>query len=136
MTFPTHLIGRILVSAAALALLLDGALLATSAPPIIAALGHAGFEPRLAPVIGLVILGAALLLLIPRLAPLGAILCTGFLGGAICAHVRIGELGSPPQIICLVLGALIWGGLLLADSRVRCLMHGAATDRPGPIPLF
>jgi hypothetical protein len=59
---------------------------------------------------------------IPRTAMLGAILITGFFGGAICVHVRIGEIGSLPQIICLLLAAMAWGGLYLRDTRVRALI--------------
>src|SRR5277367_3067844 len=51
-----------------------------------------------------------------------AILVTGFLGGAICAHVRIGELGSPPEIISLLLGAMTWGGLYARDPRIRAIL--------------
>src|SRR5258708_12652050 len=58
----------------------------------------------LARVVGPIILACAILYAIPATAVLGAILVTGFLGGAICAHVRIGELGSPPEIISLLLG--------------------------------
>jgi len=47
---------------------------------------------------------------------------TGFLGGAICAHVRIGELGSPPEIISLLLGAMTWGGLCARDPRIRAIL--------------
>jgi hypothetical protein len=46
---------------------------------------------------------------------------TGFLGGA-CAHVRIGELGSPPEIISLLLGAMTWGGLYARDPRFRAIL--------------
>ena len=60
--------------------------------------------------------------MIPRTSVLGAILVTGFLGGAICAHVRIGELGSPPEIVSLLLGALTWGGLYTRDPRIRNLL--------------
>ncbi|MGB8423641.1 DoxX family protein, partial [Paraburkholderia sp.] len=59
---------------------------------------------------------------IPATAVLGAILVTGYLGGAICAHVRIGELGSPPEIISLVLGALTWGGLCARNFRIRAIL--------------
>ena len=44
------------------------------------------------------------------------------LGGAICAHVRIGELGSPPELISLHLGAMASGGLSLRDPRIRALL--------------
>jgi len=53
---------------------------------------------------------------------LGAILVTGFLGGAICAHVLIGELGSPPELIALLLGSLTWGGLYARNPRIRALL--------------
>jgi mannose/fructose/N-acetylgalactosamine-specific phosphotransferase system component IIC len=49
-------------------------------------------------------------------------LVTGFLGGAICAHVRMGELGSPPEIISLLLGAMTWGGLYARDPRIRAIL--------------
>ena len=48
----------------------------------------------------------AALYAIPTTAVLGAILVTGFLVGVICAHVRLGELGSPPELISLLLGAM------------------------------
>ena len=70
---------------------------------------------------GPIILACAILYAIPATAVLGAILVTGFLGGAICAHVRIGELGSPPEIICLLLGAMTWGGLYARDPRIRAI---------------
>jgi hypothetical protein len=53
---------------------------------------------------------------------LGAILVTGFLGGAICTHFRLGELASPPQLICILLGLMTWGGLYFRDSRIRALL--------------
>ena len=70
-----------------------------------------GFMMSQAPVIATILAIAILLYEIPRTMPVGAILITGFLGGAICAHFRLGEIGSLPQIICLLLGAFVWGGL-------------------------
>lgn len=71
---------------------------------------------------GPIILACAILYAIPATSVLGAILVTGFLGGAICAHVRIGELGSPPEIVSLLLGAMTWGGLYLRDSRIWTIL--------------
>ena len=65
-----------------------------------------------APAIAIVLAIALLLYIIPRTALIGAILITGFLGGATCAHFRLGEIGSPPQIICLLLGAITWAGVI------------------------
>ena len=55
---------------------------------------------------------------IPQTAVLGAILVTGYLGGAIATHVRIEEQFIPP----LVMGVLVWVGLFLRDARVRALI--------------
>src|SRR5437867_4405237 len=59
-------------------------------------------------------IGCTLIYLCPRLAVLGAILLTGYLGGAVATHVRIGD---PPFYIPLILGALFWLGLVLRDER-------------------
>lgn len=71
-----------------------------------------GFAMSQAPAIAIILAIALLLYIIPRTALIGAILITGFLGGAICAHFRLGEIGSPPQIICLLLGAITWAGVI------------------------
>lgn len=54
----------------------------------------------------------------PKTSPLGAILLTGYLGGAVATHMRVGE----PFIAPVVLGELVWAGLFLRDSRVRALL--------------
>ena len=65
---------------------------------------------------------------IPQTAVLGAILIAGFFGGAICVHLRMGEIGGPPQIVSLVIGILAWAGLVLRDRTVRALLlPGAGT---------
>lgn len=70
-----------------------------------------GFTMSQAPAIAIILAISVLLYAVPRTAPIGAILITGFLGGAICSHFRLGEIGSPPQIVCLLLGAIAWGGV-------------------------
>lgn len=80
-----------------------------------------GFAMDLAPALGGIMFACAVLHAIPATAVLGAILATGFLGGAICAHVRLGELGSPPEIMSLLLGVMMWGGLCLRDPRIRAV---------------
>jgi hypothetical protein len=85
-------------------------------------LRDAGFAPALPPVLGTIMVACAILYAIPATAFLGAILTTGFLGGAICAHVRLGEAGSPPELISLLLGLLAWGGLYLRDRLPHPLL--------------
>ena len=68
--------------------------------------------------LGVVEIICALLYLVPRTSILGAILLTGYLGGAVATHVRIGEMFIPP----LTLGVLAWAGLYLRSPQVRALL--------------
>src|SRR5882757_6896600 len=113
--------GRIMSAVVVIALAADGAI-QLFAPAQIAIMQETGFAMDLTHVVGPIILACAILYAIPATAVLGAILVTGFLGGAICAHVRIGELGSPPEIISLLLGAMTWGGLYARDPRIRAVL--------------
>lgn len=63
--------------------------------------------------------GAALLYIFPPTAVLGAVLLTGYLGGAVATHVRIGDPGYP---VAVLTGILVWAGLYLRDERVRALL--------------
>lgn len=77
-----------------------------------------GWPADLAVPLGIVELTCTLIYLMPRTAVLGAILLTGYMGGAIATHVRIGE-GFVPHII---IGVMLWLGLYLRDARVRALI--------------
>ena len=114
--------GRTMSAAVVVALLADSTVQLFAPAQIASMLQETGFAMDLTRVVGPIILACAILYAIPATAVLGAILVTGFLGGAICAHVRIGELGSPPELISLMLGALTWGGLYARDARVRALL--------------
>jgi hypothetical protein len=59
---------------------------------------------------------------IPGTSVLGAIVLTGFLGGAIATHLRVAAALTSEMIVCLILGGLAWGGLWLRDPRVRALI--------------
>ena len=114
--------GRIMSAFVVIALVADGTIQLFAPAQIASLLQETGFAMDLTRVVGPIILACAILYAIPATAVLGAILVTGFLGGAICAHVRIGELGSPPEIVSLVLGAMTWGGLHARDPRIRALL--------------
>lgn len=81
-----------------------------------------GFPSDLSPLLGGIMLLCALLFAIPRTATVGAILITAFAGGAICTHLRVGEIGSPPQFISFGLAALAWLSLWLRDANVRAAL--------------
>jgi hypothetical protein len=114
--------GRMMSGLVVIALLADGAIQLFAPARIAGMLQETGFAMDLTRVVGPIALACAILYAVPATAVLGAILVTGFLGGAICAHVRIGELGSPPEIVSLLLGVMTWGGLYVRDARVRAVL--------------
>lgn len=79
---------------------------------------HLGFPEATLTTIGILELASTLLYIIPQTAVLGAVLLTGYLGGAITAHLRLGE----PVLTPLALGVLVWAGLYLRDARIRALL--------------
>ena len=87
-------------------------------PMVVQGFVDLGWPEKVALALGIVELGSTILYLIPRTAVLGAILLTGYLGGAIATHVRIEEAFMTP----VVLGILVWLGLFLRDPRVRALI--------------
>ncbi len=115
-------VGRTMSAFVVIALVADGATQLFAPAQIASTLQETGFAMDLTRVVGPIILACAILYAIPATTVLGAILVTGFLGGAICAHVRIGELGSPPEIISLRLGAMTWGALYARDPRIRAIL--------------
>ena len=114
--------GRIMSAIVVLILLADGTVQLFAPARIASMLLETGFATDLTRVVGPIILACAILYTIPATAVLGAILVTGFLGGAICAHVRIGELGSTPEAVSLLLGAMTWGALYARDPRIRTIL--------------
>ena len=120
--YPALWASRIMSAFVVVALLADGAIQLFAPAQIASMLRETGFAMDLTRVVGPIILASAILYAIPATAVLGAILTTGFLGGAICAHIRIGELGSPPEIVSLLLGAMTWGGLYARDLRIRAIL--------------
>jgi hypothetical protein len=114
--------GRIMSALVVIALLADGTIQLFAPAQMASMLQETGFAMDSTRVVGSILLACVILYAIPATAVLGAILVTGFLGGAICAHLRIGELGSPPEFISLLLGAMTWGGLYLRDPRIRAIL--------------
>jgi hypothetical protein len=112
-------IGRILSTFVVAVLMADGIVNLFAPNLLTAEMNAVGFPPHLAFIVGIICLSSSLLYALPTTAFVGAVFVTGFLGGAICTHLRVGELLSPPQIVALVLGAATWAGLYLRDRRLR-----------------
>jgi hypothetical protein len=81
-------------------------------------LRHLGLPDGVIVPIAVLELVCVVLYVSPRTAVLGAILVTGFMGGAVLAHLRVGE----PFITPIVVGTLVWVGLFLRDPRIRALL--------------
>ncbi len=108
-----------------LLLLFSGVMKLMKPAPVAEGFVHLGYPEGLALGIGIVELTSTVLYVIPRTSVLGAILLTGYLGGATASHARIGE----PFFMAIVLGALAWGGLYLRDERLRALLP-LRSERP------
>lgn len=80
-----------------------------------------GYSENVIVPLGIVLIACTVLYLVPRTAVLGAILLTGYLGGAVDTHVRASD-GLFPILFPVILGVLIWGGLFLRDDRLRALI--------------
>ena len=113
--------GRILTGLAALFLLLDGAMKLVKPAPVLEATARLGYPESVLLGLGTVLIVCTLIYLIPRTSVLGAILLTGYLGGATASHVRVGD-PTFPIFFPIIVGALIWGGLWLRERRLRSLL--------------
>jgi len=73
-------------------------------------------------VLGFLLLASSILYIVPGTATLGAILLTGYLGGAVASHVRHGDPLFTHDLFGVYLGVLVWGGLWMRDPRIRALI--------------
>ena len=113
--------GRILSALPALFLLLDGVMKVVKPAFVVEATVQLGYPESVIVALGVVLVACTILYLVPRTDVLGAILLTGYLGGAVATHVRVG--GPLFSILMpVILGAMLWGGLYLRDERVRSLV--------------
>lgn len=110
--------GRIISALPVLMLLFSGIIKLMKPAALVEEFVRLGYPENLIVGIGILELFCTVVYVIPRSSILGAILLTGYLGGATATHVRIGD----PFFIPIVLGVLIWGGLFLQDNRLRALI--------------
>jgi len=110
--------GRMMSGLAALFLLWDGVMKLLKPAVVLKATRDLGYPESDIVAIGVLLLGCTLLYLFPRSSILGAILLTGYLGGAIASQVRA-EASWFNVVFALVFACLVWGGLWLRDIRVR-----------------
>lgn len=113
--------GRVLSALVVLFMVFDAVIHIAKPAPVVQAFAQLGYPLHLSVGLGILELACTALYVIPRTSVLGALLLTGYLGGAIASQVRI-EAGWFPVIFPAIVGALLWTGLALRDSRVRALV--------------
>ena len=114
--------GRIISALPALFLVMDGVMKLMKPDFVVKATVQLGFPENVIFPLGVVVLVCVILYAIPRTAVLGAILLTGYLGGAVATHVRAGDPLFSHVLFPVYFGILLWGGLYLREERLRALI--------------
>jgi len=111
--------GRILTALVVLFLLFDAGMKLLNLPPAVEGTAKLGYPTSVVVPLGMVLLACVLLYSIPRTSILGAILLTGYLGGATATNVRV---QNPLILFPVSIGVLVWAGLYLRDEGLRTLI--------------
>ena len=114
--------GRLLSGVAAAFLLFDAAGKLLQVQPVVDGTLQLGYPRSTVFPLGALLLGCVLTYLAPRTAVLGALLLTGYLGGAVATHVRVGSPLLSHVLFPTYVAALVWGGLLLRDPRLNVFL--------------
>ena len=114
--------GRILSGLVVLFLIPDGIVKFIRPAPVLEVFAHLGWPVSLANTLGILLLTCTALDAFPRTSILGAILLTGYLGGAVATHLRAGDPLFSHVLFPTYLGTLLWLGLYLRDDRLRVLV--------------
>ena len=115
-------IGRVLSTLASLFLLFDGIMKLVKPPVVVQSTLQLGYAESAILGIGLTLLVCTLLYVVPRSSILGAVLLTGYLGGAVASNIRAG-MPVFNVVFPMIMAALLWGGLWFRDLRVRDLVR-------------
>jgi len=113
--------GRVMSALPVLFLLFDGAIKIMMIQPVREGMVKLGYPAELAPALGVILIVSVALYAIPATAVLGAILLTGYLGGAVATHVRVGDPLLTHALFPAYVGVLLWGGLYLRNAGLRAL---------------
>jgi len=121
--------GRIVSALPVLFLLMDGVMKLIKPAPVVDATVKLGYPATTIVPLGIVLLICTLLYVIPRTSVLGAILLTGYLGGAVATHIRVSDPLFTHVLFPVYLGVMIWLGLYLRDNLLRRIIP---LRSPGP----
>lgn len=110
--------GRVISILAALLFLMSAFMKFMGGPEVVQGMGHLGLSESIIVPIAILELACVIIYLVPATSVLGAILLTGYLGGAILAHTRVGD----PYFVQVLLGIFVWLGLYLRENRLKSLI--------------
>ena len=110
--------GRMISILVALVFVVSASMKVKGGSMVTEGMAHLGLPETMRLPLAVIEFSCAVIYLIPATAVLGAILLTGFIGGAMCTHWRIGE----PVFMHIILGILVWLGLYLREDRLRALI--------------
>jgi len=114
--------GRILSGLVVLFLIPDGIIKFIKPAPVVDAFTHLGLPLSISVTLGIILLLSTVLYAIPATSVLGAILLTGYLGGAVATHLRVGDPLFSHVLFPTYLGIALWLGLYLREDRLRALI--------------
>lgn len=113
--------GRLVTAVPALFLLIDGVMKLFKPAFVVQATEQLGFAESVIVPLGVVLTACTIIYLIPLTSIFGAILLTGYLGGAVATQVRMNQ-GLFPIFFPVIMGALLWLGLYFRDARLQALV--------------
>jgi hypothetical protein len=114
--------GRILLAVPVLFLVFDSVIKLMRITPVLDSFNQLGYPDSLSLAIGILESVCLIVLLVPRTSILGAILLTGYLGGAVATHVRVGSPLASHVLFPVYVALLIWAALFLREGRLRALV--------------
>ncbi len=132
--------GGIVTGVIVLLLLVDSIGKLMELPPVVDGTARLGYPVNVVLGIGIIELVCLAVYTLPRTSILGAILLTGYLGGAAATHVRVGDPVFTHSFFPVYIGVLVWGGVFLRDERLRALIpvrsrqgRGRSARAPGQL---
>jgi hypothetical protein len=111
-------VGRVITALVSLLFLMSAFMKVKGGPEVVQGFAHLGFPESLALPLAILELSCVVIYLIPATSVMGAILLAGYMGGAICTHLRVGD----PPFAPIAVGVFVWLGLYLRESRLRALL--------------
>ena len=113
--------GRIMSGLPVLFLIFDGVIHIMKIAPVVKGFTDLGWSPSVAVPLGIIELSCLVLYLIPRTSVLGAVLLTGYLGGAVATNLRVAAPLFSNTLFPIYVGVFLWGGLYLRDNALRAV---------------